>query len=142
MIKKNKKTFVAGAAFAVVLLLLFSLNTMIHTQESPEQGVEEGFSEVVIFAANSVYIKQNATIMSGQVVANNASPGPWLASGVELVVGVSVDTSPESTLYADSIRVKDGAVVSGDVYVTENELVNNGQILGDIFPAMYQRPVM
>lgn len=91
------------------------------------------FANVVIFGTNSVFLEQNSSISSGDVVANDSSPGPTLAKSVELTVGISVDTSAGSILYADRMFIKSGGVVNGDVYV--NTLTNNGQILGTISTA-------
>lgn len=82
-------------------------------------------SSVVIFGSNSVYLKQGATVISGNVVANDASEGPTLACGDnEVCVGVSVNTGPDTDILGDSIQVKSGADIQGAVYC--NELDNNG----------------
>ena len=45
------------------------------------------------------------------------------------MVGDSVDMAAESELRADSIKLKQNAIVGGDVFF--NELNNNGTINGD-----------
>jgi len=132
MKKKQYKRFATAALGAAFLLVFLGLNFLTDAQETPGEGVEEGFSDVVIFATNSVHLEQNGAVLSGNVVVNDSSPGPTLASDVELVIGIGAGTPLDSALYADRILVKSGGVVSGDVYV--NALENNGEVLGDIFP--------
>ena len=85
--------------------------------------ISAGFSSTVAFGTNSVYLEQNSTVVSGDVVVNAASPGPTLSSGVELTVGLSVDVPAGSTLKADSIQVKSSAHVHGPVFC--NDLNDN-----------------
>ncbi|MGH7597474.1 MAG: hypothetical protein ACREOI_14060, partial [bacterium] len=84
----------------------------------------------VVFATNSVFLEQNAEVLSGSVGVNDESPGPVLDSQVELTVGIDVTTPPGFVLRADRIRVKSGAQVASDVFC--NELTNSGSITGDL----------
>jgi hypothetical protein len=86
-------------------------------------------SELVVFATNSVWLKQNSAILSGDVVVNSVSPSPMLDSNAELTIGESVTTSAGYELKANRIKVKQGAIVASDVFY--NELTNNGIITGD-----------
>ncbi|MCP5107612.1 MAG: hypothetical protein GY950_29765 [bacterium] len=130
--KVKRRVFTVAVLGAAFLVLFAGLSFLTDALESPAEGIEEGFSEVVIFATNSVHLQQNAVVLSGDVVTNDSSPGPTLSLGRELVVGIGVETPAEYALYADSIKLKSGALVRGDVFV--NELDNNGQVLGDILP--------
>ncbi len=88
------------------------------------------FSEVVLFATNSIYLKQNSEVLSGNIVVNEASEGPTLAFGVELTVGIATTTGEGVNLKADSIKVRQNASIAGDVHT--NDLDNNGTINGTI----------
>ena len=84
-----------------------------------------GFSEVVVFATNSVDLNQNSTVHSGAVVVNQASPGPTLGCGDrELCVGISVTTPAGFAVKADSIQIKSNGLIQGDAFC--NDLLNNG----------------
>jgi hypothetical protein len=78
-----------------------------------------GFEGISVFATNSVWVKQNADVVSGSVVVNDASPGPTLVAGFELAIGLSVTTSAGTNLVADSIDVRSGAVVLGELFCNE-----------------------
>ncbi len=91
-------------------------------------GVDPNIVNTVVFAVNSVWLKQNANILSGNVLVNNASPGPVLDSQVELSVGQGVHTPAGFALKAHRIKVKLGAAVASEVYY--NELTDNGTITG------------
>ena len=97
-------------------------------------GGDHSFSEVVVFATNSVYLKQNNQIFSGSVVVNGASEGPTLASQDELVIGVGVTVPAGYTVKGDSIHIKQGAQVGSDVYY--NEITNNGTVTGNLFDSL------
>lgn len=102
--------------------------------------VQPGFADVVVFATNSIDINNGAVILSGDLVANAASPGPTLNASVELSIGkVEVTTTTYSPgfdlvttatarLKADSIKIHQQATVNGDV--SYNDLQNNGTING------------
>jgi len=97
--------------------------------EEPSPGICD-VPDTVVLSSNSVWLKQNSSIQSGNVVVTDASAGPTLASNVELTVGDSVDVASDIELKADSVKVKVGAVVDGDVYY--NDLDNNGTINGTL----------
>ena len=50
--------------------------------EAQVSALPLNFSDVAIFATNSVRIDNGAQVTSGHVVVNNASPGPTLSPGV------------------------------------------------------------
>jgi len=87
-------------------------------------------ANAVVFATNSVWLKQNSDIHSGNVLVNDASSGPFLSSGVELTVGLGSTTPSGYELKANRIKVKSNGVVNSDVYY--NELNNSGTINGTL----------
>jgi alpha-amylase len=92
------------------------------------EPVDPTVANTVVFATNSVWLKQSADILSGHVLVNDASPGPVLDAQVELSIGQSVTTAAGFDLKAHRIKVKQGASVASDVYY--NQLTNNGTITG------------
>ncbi|MCP4687670.1 MAG: hypothetical protein GY859_06450, partial [Desulfobacterales bacterium] len=80
---------------------------------------EDDFSDLVIFATNSVYIKRGVNVDSGDVVVNGASDGPTLDGGVAL--SVDKDGIFAGDLKADSIILDKNVAVGGDV-LCNNEL--------------------
>lgn len=111
------------------LILGIGLLTPLVAQQPPEQpGTVD---EVVILGLNSVQLKQNADVLSGSVVANDASDGPVLGSGVELQIGQKVDLNVGGgfAVIGDDIKVRQNAEVGSDVFF--NTLDNpNGTITG------------
>ncbi len=91
-------------------------------------AIEPGFPDVVVFGSNSVYMKNSSKVVSGDVVANDASPGPTLVSGYEMGMDPKSSTPAGYTVKADSVRIKNKAVAGGDV--AYNDLNNKGTIGG------------
>jgi hypothetical protein len=98
------------SAFTPTLLLL-SLSIAVPAAAQPSD-----VADVSILATNSIDIKDESKILSGEVVVNDASAGPTLVSGVELnvrkkaqVVGIS----------ADSIAIAGEVGVSGSAFCNE-----------------------
>jgi hypothetical protein len=89
-----------------------------------------GISSVVVFAVNSVYFKQGSEVISGSVIVNEVSAGPTLVGDFELAIGIGVTTPTGYLLAADSIKLKSGAVVNGDIYF--NDLTNGGTVVGEL----------
>lgn len=89
-----------------------------------------GVTNAVVIATNSAQLKNGVAVASGDVVVNDASPGPTLVSGFELVLEPQVTTAAGFTLVADSVRIKSGSVVGGGV--AYNELSNQGTIQGTL----------
>ena len=88
-------------------------------------AVPPGFSQVVIFAANSVDFAQDGVVESGAVVVNQAATGQTLGcGGRELCVGVRVTTPAGYAVKADSIQIKNGGLIQGSAFC--NDLLNNG----------------
>ncbi|HUP41849.1 MAG TPA: hypothetical protein VM599_01425, partial [Thermoanaerobaculia bacterium] len=106
------------------------LATVIGIAAAPPAGavIPDGFSAVVVLATNSVSISSDVVVASGDVVANDASPGPTLNNNYELYVDRKVTIS--GSLQGDSIRILNQSSVGGDV--SYNDLDNSGSIAGSL----------
>ena len=92
---------------------------------------ESDLRPFVLLGKEGVYLKQNATVVSGDVGADVASDGPYLASGSEVTIGIGATMQdPASRVLGDSLKLKDNAQVY-DVYY--NELSGLGDVLGQHF---------
>ncbi len=80
-----------------------------------------------IVATNSVLIRKNSHI-TGDVVVNDASPGPTLSSGFELAI--HQNTVVQGNLKADSTALDNHASISGEV--AYNNLSNSGATTGSL----------
>lgn len=110
------------------VLLLYNNGLGVPFEDLGETAVCSELSGYVALGQEGLYLKQGATIVSGDAGANLSSPGPYLDSGVEVSVGNSVTfLDPTSQVLGDSVKVKQGAQIYD---VSYNELTNNGQILG------------
>jgi hypothetical protein len=106
----------AFSLFAV-LVILPSLSAQSHANTN--------LSSYSVFATNSVWVRQNATVNSGNIGVENASPGPWLDSQSEVTIGKSAYVADGISIYGDSVYIKTGASVFDIHY---NSLTNNGII--------------
>ncbi len=127
----NSVSITAGAVGTMTLSVNVTDGlTNCSTEETKEVTVNPppaGIAEVV-FATNSIWLKEHAKILSGNVIVNNMSSGPVLDSQVELSVGQGVTTPAGFALKGNRIKVKQGAVVVSDIYY--HELTNNGTLSG------------
>lgn len=97
------------------------------TQAGAAELIPPGFPDVVLFAERTLQVKNDTRVVSGNLVANSASPGGGTA---ELSVGPKAKVLAGS-LSGDSVRVKSQTLVQGDVHY--NDLVNQGTITGALF---------
>jgi hypothetical protein len=81
-----------------------------------------------VFAFNSVWIQSKAIVFSGNIGAQNASPGPWLNSEVEVSIGAKAEAKDGVQIFGDSVKIFSKAIVDDVFY---NELENKGSILGE-----------
>jgi VCBS repeat-containing protein len=103
--------------------------------------VGEALERVAVLATNSIWLRSGSDVLSGDVIVNQATAGPYL-NGAELSVGGSVTTPANYDVEGDTLTIAAGAVVSGDV--SYNQLTNNGTIGGlqrtplalPVFPAL------
>ncbi len=86
-----------------------------------------GFSQVVLLGTNSVRLKNQAEVVSGDVVANDAATGPTLQDGYELSLDPRASIADGRTA-GDSVRIKSHATVGGDL--AYNDLFNQGIVSG------------
>ncbi len=101
-------------AIPVALLALVAL-AIAH----PAAGADCEFGRTAIFATNSAWLRLNSDVLSGVVVANDASQGPTLFPGHELGVGLYATTPAGFAVKADSIRVRATASLGGDVFCND-----------------------
>ncbi len=114
-----------------ILLTLLLVSVATWAQEEPAPFSED----VVIFATNSAWLKQNSDVLSGDVVVNEVSPGPTLASQRELTLGLGITTPEGYLIAADSIKRKSSAVIGGDVFCNDGSGVTcNGLALPVLVP--------
>ncbi|HMH52910.1 MAG TPA: putative Ig domain-containing protein [Candidatus Acidoferrum sp.] len=110
----------------LTLAAMFSVGLLpAHAQVS---SLPIQFSDVSIFATNSVRIDNGARVTSGHVVVNNASPGNMLVPSFELGLNNNARTPAGYAVVADSLKLSNGAVVSGNAFF--NNLSNSGTISG------------
>ncbi len=102
---------------------LLRYNTEYLLDQLPEQS-----SGIAVLATHSIWLEQNAEILSGSVAVNESGDPPFLDSQVALSVGIGSSIAVGCDLKANSIKVKQNATVAGNVYY--NELTNNGSITG------------
>ena len=85
-------------------------------------------TDFVVLGHEGIWVRQGSTVFSGDVGANVASVGPFLASDQEVTIGKNVVVQdPTSRVLGDTMRLKSGSQVH-DVFV--NTLKGSGQILG------------
>lgn len=93
------------------------------------EPVALGITPYSLFAAHSLWLEQNSTVYSGNIGVNEAGSPPFLSSDVELTIGIG-STVSSTSVRAHRIKVKDGAMISADVFY--NDLENNGTITGSL----------
>ncbi|KAA3640786.1 MAG: hypothetical protein DWP92_02365, partial [Armatimonadetes bacterium] len=96
------------------------------------EAVDPGALDITDFAVlgvDGVYLKQNASIVSGDVGAVNATSGPYLAGSQETTIGVGATVPGTSRVIGDSVKLKQGSTV-GDVYT--NDLSGDGAVSGSV----------
>lgn len=106
----------------------------LHTETVFGPQVLPGFSQVSLFATNSLQVDRDVEVVSGDLVVNDASSGPTLPLGVELELESGATTAAGYSVRADSVRVNREVDVFGDVI--SNELENKGTIHGAIVSSL------
>jgi hypothetical protein len=109
---------------------LFLLATLICTSSVLAQQPSPGVGNAVLLATNSIQIDNAVVVVSGDLIVNNATSGPFLGNQA-LSLGNSVTTPAGYKLAATSVGLGHSAVVHGDVYY--NTLSNQGSITGTLF---------
>ncbi|MDH5564709.1 MAG: hypothetical protein OEY91_13945, partial [Nitrospirota bacterium] len=86
--------------------------------------------DFVVFGEEGVWVREGSTVVSGDVGANGASVGPWLAGDQEVTIGKNVIVqNPTSRVMGDTMRLKSGSQVH-NVFV--NILKGPGLIQGTL----------
>ncbi len=119
-VEQDSPSFLTSEAYA-----LLRYNTEYLLDQLPEQS-----SGIAVLATHSIWLEQNSEILSGSVVVNESGDPPFLDSQVALSVGIGSSVAAGYDLKANSIKVKQGATVAGNVYY--NELSNNGTVTGTL----------
>ena len=96
---------------------------------STPPALAQDIGSTVIFADNSVWVKQNADVLSGDVVVNDDSPGPTLASQKELTFGLGTTSPAGFAVKAHAIKVKSSGEVNGTVSCNDLD-DNSGTVNG------------
>ncbi len=89
--------------------------------------VNDPIANTVLFATEHVYVRQTATVASGNIMVNSVSTGPF-SQHEEVIIDSDASTPACFDIKANRVRVQGGATVASDVYY--NTLVNNGTITG------------
>ncbi len=124
---KTRSLTVCIRALLVIVLLATASTVTTGERAKKASRIPGGFSKAVVFATNSVYLKNNARVLSGDVIVNDFSDGPMLDSAAELVIGKGVLGSAYSIFKADSVLVKKDAVIEGEVHYF-SDITNKGVI--------------
>lgn len=110
-------------------IVVVALTSALIAWPTPAQNECVDFSNFAIIATNSVEIDR-ATQVGGDVVVNQASPGPTLVPGFELSLDRGAEVDGDAS--ADSIEVRRTASVTGTVFY--NDLFNDGSVGGESTP--------
>ncbi len=87
-------------------------------------------TDFVVLGEEGIWVREGSTVVSGDVGANGASAGPWLANDQEVTFGINVIVQdPSSRVMGDTMRLKSGTQVH-DVFV--NTLRGPGVIQGTL----------
>lgn len=113
---------------ALLLFATLVLSSFVFAQPRPQTS--PGVGNAVLLATNSILIDNAATVLSGDVIVNNAANGPILGSAA-LDLGNAVHTPGGYKLAARSVALGNAVAVGGDVYY--NTLTNHGTISGTQF---------
>lgn len=114
-----------GSISTGLALTLLSLSIALPSSAQPSE-----VAEAVILSTNSAWVKQNADVLSGDVIVNDASPGPTLTSGKELTIGLGTTTAAGYTVKADTVKLKSSGVVGGDLHYNAAGSDINGTVTG------------
>ena len=87
-------------------------------------------NDFVVLGEEGIWVREGSTVVSGDVGANVASDGPWLASDQEVTVGENVIVQdPTSAVKGDTMRLKSGSQLQD---VSVNTLRGPGLIQGTL----------
>src|SRR5436189_506219 len=108
-------------------LLVLACTSFVFAQRSqPSPGV----GNAVLLATNSIQLDRDTSVLSGDVIVNNATVGAVLGERA-LSLDKNAITPAGYKLAATSVDLDQGALAGGDVYY--NTLTNDGSIAGALF---------
>lgn len=112
--------------------LLFLLSALACTSllQAQQTQISPGVANAVLLARNSIQVDNSVTIVSGDVIVNDATVGPVLGE-LALSLDRAVTTPAGYKIVATSIDLDSGAAAGGDAYF--NTLTNQGTIAGTQF---------
>lgn len=84
-----------------------------------------------ILATNSFQMDKDAAVPSGNIGVNDQTPGPYLTSEGQLTIDSEITIPQDYSLFADSVFIKEGTVISGDLHY--NTLTQLGTVNGNTF---------
>jgi hypothetical protein len=114
-------------ALVLSLLATFVCASFVFAQRSqPSPGV----GNAVLLATNSIQLDKDTSVLSGDVIVNNATVGAVLGE-LALSLDKNATTPAGYKLAATSVDLDQGASAGGDVYY--NTLANSGSIAGALF---------
>jgi|GEM_PF-795880 len=113
-------------ALVLCLLALVCTSFVFAQRSQPSPGV----ANAVLLATNSIQLDRDTTVLSGDVIVNNATSGAVLGEKA-LSLDKNATTPAGYKLAATSIDLDQGASAGGDVYY--NTLTNDGTIAGSLF---------
>lgn len=111
-------------------LLLLAVLVCASSVFAQRPQTSPGVGNAVLLATNSIQIDQGAKVISGDVIVNNATVGPFLGEAA-LSLDRLVSTPTGYKLAATSVDLDRDAMAGGDVYF--NTLSNQGTIAGAQF---------
>ncbi len=112
-----------------VLLLLSALACTSFLQAQQAQ-ISPGVGNAVLLARNSIQVDNTVTVVSGDLIVNDATVGPVLGE-LALSLDRAVTTPTGYKIAGTSIDLDSGAAAGGDAYY--NTLTNQGTIAGTQF---------
>jgi YD repeat-containing protein len=91
-------------------------------------------ADFVLLGQEGVWVEQNGIVLSGDVGANVASGGPYLAEGSEVTIGIGARMQdPVSRVMGDSVYLKDNSQIYDAYYNVLNGL---GDLLGQEYTSV------
>src|SRR5258706_70020 len=99
---------------SLFLLATFVLGLSAFAQERPQ--VSPGVGNAVLLAKNSIQLDRDVVVVSGDVIANNATSGPFLGE-LALSLDRAVHTPAGYKLAATSVDLDQDAVAGGGTIV-------------------------